>query len=83
MEKIGYFRILPRELILELQKYFARYFEDKSIIFLDAESALAWQLTQLNTYLDTYEIEIHIRSPVAEYNDFKIPFNIQYETIKI
>lgn len=83
MEHIGYFRILPRELILELQKYFTGYFNDKSVIFLDTQVASGWQLTLADTYFDTYYSEIHIRSLVVGYNDTIIPFDVQYETLKV
>lgn len=84
MEKLGYFRILPRELIDELHKYFFAYFRDKSLIMLDAATAIGHMITEDEPiYLEFYYIKMYIRFPNTEYTELEIPFDFQFPTLKL
>src|SRR5581483_5032595 len=83
MEKIGYFQILPRELIRELYKYFSDYFNGNSLILIDTSTALDHLLENRGILLEFYYTRIHIKFPNTEYSDLIIPFELQFPTLKI
>lgn len=81
MDKIGYFKLLPRDLINELYHYFEKYFKDNSIIFVDADESLGNQPATKNYTPEFYYIEIYIKFPNTQYDNIKMPFKIQDRTL--
>lgn len=83
MDKIGYFSILPRELIDELHKYFFAYFRDISVIVLDADIAVGHLSMENKDYIEWYYVTINVRFPKTEYTDLTVPFDFQFQTLKL
>lgn len=77
MEHIGYFQVLPRELITELHKYFSRYFKSKELIWLNTYMAAHEQIDNQNQYLNSYTFDIVIG------DKFDLPFAIQLPILKL
>jgi len=78
MEKIGYFRILPKELITEIHKYFFHYFTEKSLLEIDARDAHDDQNDWPNEYLEYYNFIVSVR-----HRKIDIPFATQLLLLKI
>lgn len=94
MDKIGYFRLLPRELIREIYKYFEKYFDTSfethlgtylvtdhttSYLFTEYANIMA---KESNKYLDNYYIEIRLKFCSENDEGMAIPVLIQLPTLK-
>lgn len=76
MDKIGYFRLLPRDLINELHKYFTDYFNGDSIISVIFDRSRREQSNSKN-YLEFYVMEIFIKFSDTKYSNLRIDFKFQ------
>lgn len=77
MEQDTYFRILPRELITELHKYFEKYFKVRELIWLNTYMTTQNQADNPDQYLNSYTFAIVIS------DKFELPFATQLPTLKL
>lgn len=94
MDKIGYFRLLPRDLIKEMYKYFEKYFDTSFETYLGQYLVTDYTTSYLFTeyvktmdkdsrkYLDNYYIEIRLKFCDTNDEGMAVPFLIQLPTLK-